>query len=88
MHFCLQLMGFWVSNTLSSRQLAKFCAYSWPYYPLCSALAEASTWLQPTADFDDSADAADTRKYMEWRRSGMHAELEWLLRHGYGADTH
>jgi hypothetical protein len=39
-------MGFWVANTLSPRQMARFIVYSWPHYPLCSALAEASAMLQ------------------------------------------
>lgn len=74
-------MGFWVANTLSPRQMAKFIVYSWPYYPLCSALAEASTLLRPTAHNDSNTDAKDTETFMAWRRDGMRKELEWLMKH-------
>jgi hypothetical protein len=83
------MIGFWVANTLSVRQMAKFIVYSWPYYPICSALAEASTLLQPAAATaagasaagDCSPDAEDTQRFVEWRSSGMRAELDWVMRH-------
>lgn len=82
-----QLMGFWVANTLTSRQMARFIVHSWPYYPQTPALAEAAGMLRPsTADTTPGvkgadAAAADTHTYLEWRRSGMRAELNWLLQH-------
>jgi hypothetical protein len=85
--FCLQLMGFWVANTLSERQLARFYIYSWPYYPLCSALAEAAFLLQPTQGSSSSSsssssasdDVREADEYMCWRRAGMQAELVWVM---------
>ena len=74
--------------------MAKLIVYSWPYYPICSALAEASTLMQPAAATaaaaaaaaagaaaDCSPDAEDTQRFVEWRSSGMRAELDWVMRH-------
>jgi hypothetical protein len=73
-------MGFWVANTLSPRQKARFIVYSWPYYPLCSALAEASVMLQPTKGAaSDNGDAEQLERFMRWRCSGMRAECDWLV---------
>lgn len=59
--------------------------HSWPYYPQTPALAEAAGMRRPsTADTGGvkrTDAAADTHTYMEWRRSGMRAELNWLLQH-------
>lgn len=71
-----QLMGFWVANTLSPVQFAKFMVYSWPYYPLCSALAEGAAIL-PIADEVDE----EVQEFTKRRREGMQAELEWLVKH-------
>jgi hypothetical protein len=58
--------------------MARFIVYSWPHYPLCSALAEASAMLQsPKAQ--DGAEAQHVQQYMTWRRNGMRAECDWLV---------
>jgi hypothetical protein len=81
---CAQLMGFWVNNTLSIRQRAQFIVYSWPYYPLCSALAEAAVMLQPAQpNGSRAADVQDADEYMQRRRSGMQAELAFLASQGH-----
>jgi hypothetical protein len=64
--------------------MARFIVHSWPYYPQTPALAEAAGMLRPTAADKGGVqgrDAADTHAHVEWRRSGMRAELEWLVRH-------
>ena len=72
----LQMMGFWVANTLSVVQKAKFIVYCWPYYPLCSALAEAAALLSGTDNADE-----EVVNHMEVRRAGMRQEFEWVGQH-------
>lgn len=73
-------MGFWVANTLSTTQFAKFMVYSWPYYPLCSALAEASSLLLPDPNVS-TTEVQDAEAFMRWRCRGMAAEFKWLSQH-------
>lgn len=70
-------MGFWVANTLSPVQFAKFIVYSWPYYPLCSALAEAVTLLR----MPDASEQApqEVCEFFEVRRVGIRRQYEWLM---------
>jgi len=70
-------MGFWVANTLSNTQFAQFMVYSYPFYPLCSALAEGAALLPSP----DGPTPAEVDAFMRKRRSGMQLEFEWLVQH-------
>lgn len=74
-----KLLGFWVINTLSPVQVAKFIVYCWPYYICCSALAEVAA-LMPLPD-EDEVPPPELHDFMEQRRAGMQRELAWLVEH-------